>query len=68
MSVTGIYADNAMLIQICESVKISKVPESALMNLKTDWNYFRIPNPAFERWGLSVTVYLKYIMRWTTLG
>ena len=55
-----------MLIQIYESVKISKVPESALMNLKIDWKYFRIPKPVFERWELFVTVYLKYIMRWTT--
>ena len=36
MSGTGIYTNNAILRQICESVKISKVPESALMNLKPD--------------------------------
>ena len=49
MSLTGICTNKAMLRQICGSVEISRVPESALMNLKTDWKYFRIPNPVFGR-------------------
>ena len=43
MSVTGVYAGDAMLRQIAESVKINKKEQAKVINNKTEWNYVNVP-------------------------
>jgi hypothetical protein len=48
MNVTGRYGNDAMLRQISESVKMNKIKKGELMNSKTEWNYFKIPQVVIE--------------------
>ena len=43
MSVTGVYAGDAMIRQIAESVKINKKEQAKMINNKTEWNYVNVP-------------------------
>ena len=46
--VTGQYSYDAMLRQIAESVRISKIPAKSLINSKKEWNYFQLPRAVIE--------------------
>ena len=43
MRITGSYSNDAMLRTISEGVRIDKVPEGSLINLRNEWNYSSVP-------------------------
>jgi len=45
MNVTGLHPNDAMLRQICEGVRIDKVPGDSLINSKNEWNFLQIWRP-----------------------
>ena len=43
MNVTGMFHSDAMLRQISKSIQMNKVQQDQLINMKSEWSYFRIP-------------------------
>ena len=43
MNVTGMFQSDAMLRQISESIQIKKGQQDKLINMTSEWSYFRIP-------------------------
>ena len=46
MSVTGVFANDAMMRQISESVQITK---NGTINNKTEWNHLKIPRAVIDK-------------------